>query len=102
MRERSHQVNLPIGPTLSPTGNTPCELPSVRKDTAQWMAHRLAHQHLLAALLECSEDAVVSLSLEGGIETCRAGAERVYGYTAAEMVGQSRKRLVTVYGLPKL
>ncbi|PYT99511.1 MAG: hypothetical protein DMG38_11660 [Acidobacteria bacterium] len=102
MRERSHQVNLPIGPTLSPTGNTPCERPSVRKDTAQWMAHRLAHEHLLAALLESSEDAVVSLSLEGVIETWSAGAERVYGYTAGEMVGQYLKRLLPVYELPQL
>ena len=43
----------------------------------------------LAAVLESSEDAIISHSLEGAVETWNRGAEHVYGYTAAEMIGHS-------------
>jgi PAS domain S-box-containing protein len=42
----------------------------------------------LAAIVESSDDAVVSKSLEGIITSWNAGAQRIYGYTAAEAVGQ--------------
>jgi PAS domain S-box-containing protein len=42
----------------------------------------------LAAVLESSEDAIISFSLEGTVETWNRGAERVYGYRAEEMIGR--------------
>lgn len=42
----------------------------------------------LAAIVESSDDAIVSKSLEGIIVSWNAGAQRIYGYTAAEAVGQ--------------
>jgi PAS domain S-box-containing protein len=42
----------------------------------------------LAGLVEASPDAIVSVSLEGVIETINAAAERQSGWTAAEVVGQ--------------
>lgn len=42
----------------------------------------------LAAIVESSDDAVVSKSLEGIITSWNAGAQRIYGYTAVEAVGQ--------------
>jgi PAS domain S-box-containing protein len=42
----------------------------------------------LAAIVKSSEDAIFSLSLEGIIETWNLGAERLYGYSSAEAVGQ--------------
>jgi PAS domain S-box-containing protein len=43
----------------------------------------------LAAIVRSSEHAIFSTSLEGTVETWNRGAERLYGYTSAEMVGQS-------------
>jgi PAS domain S-box-containing protein len=42
----------------------------------------------LAAIVETSDDAIVSKSPEGIIQSWNAGAERIFGYSAAEVVGQ--------------
>src|SRR5579863_1981040 len=44
--------------------------------------------HRLAAIVESSDDAIVSKSLDGVIVSWNAGAQRIYGYTAGEAVGQ--------------
>ncbi|MCC6961006.1 MAG: PAS domain S-box protein [Dehalococcoidia bacterium] len=47
-----------------------------------------AERARLAALVEWSEDAIVSRDLDGTVLSWNAGAERLYGYSAAEMVGR--------------
>jgi len=63
---------------------------------------RAAREHLLTAILESSQEAVVSVSFDGVIEMWSSGAERVYGYTSKEMVGQRLSRLLPLYELPQL
>ena len=45
-------------------------------------------QARLAAIVESSDDAMVSKSLEGVIQSWNAGAERIFGWSAAEALGQ--------------
>jgi PAS domain S-box-containing protein len=66
------------------------------------MAHRLARERLLMALLDSAEEAILSVSLDGTIETWSAGAERLYGYTTGEMTGQSLSRLLPLYELQSM
>ena len=48
----------------------------------------------LAALVTSSSDAIVGETVDGIITDWNPGAERLYGYTAAEMVGQSVMKLI--------
>ena len=47
----------------------------------------------LAAIVESSDDAIAGKDLESKVVSWNAGAERMFGYTAAEMLGQPMTRL---------
>jgi PAS domain S-box-containing protein len=42
----------------------------------------------LASIVETSDDAIISKNLDGVIETWNGGAERIFGYSAEEVVGK--------------
>ena len=49
--------------------------------------HSQAPLRTLAALVASSDDAIISKTLAGTVTTWNAGAERMYGYPAADMIG---------------
>jgi len=55
-------------------------------EEARQLAERDARQ--LAAIVESSDDAIVSKNLDGVIQTWNAGAQRLFGYSPEEAIGQ--------------
>jgi two-component system, chemotaxis family, CheB/CheR fusion protein len=51
-------------------------------------------QARLAAIVASSDDAIISKSLDGMIRTWNRGAERIFGYSAEEAIGQHIKLII--------
>ncbi|HXY10640.1 MAG TPA: PAS domain S-box protein [Terriglobales bacterium] len=75
---------------------SPLVLAMVEDITEKKMAEEARFRH--AAIVESSEDAIASVTLDGVIDNWNAGAGRIYGYTEAEAVGKS----VTILVPPEL
>ena len=51
-----------------------------------------------AAMIASSDDAIISNTIEGTVNSWNNGAERIFGYAAHEMLGQPISRLVSMRG----
>jgi PAS domain S-box-containing protein len=65
---------------------------SYRDVTERHLAEITARQ--LAAIVASSDDAIIGKNLNGIVTSWNSGAERIFGYTADEMIGTSIMRLI--------
>jgi PAS domain S-box-containing protein len=71
----TQRTNLEIAPT-------PREIEAALRESEQRL-------RWLASIIESSDDAIVSKNLDGVISSWNSGAERVFGYSASEAIGQA-------------
>jgi len=83
---RRIRVSLSLSPVRDATGLVIAASEIARDIEAQKRAERATAQ--LAAIVESSEDAVVSKTLEGIVQSWNTGAQRIFGYTPEDMIGK--------------
>lgn len=66
----------------------------VTADRSSASAAEALAQARLSAIIESSDDAIVSKDLNGTIMTWHRAAERIFGYTAHEAIGQPVTMLI--------
>ncbi len=96
VRQRKNGESFPVSVSISPIRDRSGKIVGASSIARDMSVQRQAAQSLarLASIVEFSHDAMLTLNLEGLITTWNAGAERIYGYTAAEIVGRHGDLLV--------
>jgi PAS domain S-box-containing protein len=70
------------------------KLSRLRQEAAEALRQADRNSRLLASIVESSDDAIISKDLDGVITSWNKSAERLFGYTASETVGQSITMLI--------
>lgn len=76
------------GIVLGRKNGRPYQIGGIARDITEREAAEAMNRRL-AAVVETTDDSIITMDLDGVIETWNAGAERIFGYTAAEVVGRT-------------
>jgi PAS domain S-box-containing protein len=85
-------VSVTMSSVLTPTGEIYGISRIARDLTERRALERIAFH--LAAIVDSAEDAIASKDLNGIVQTWNKAAERMFGYTAEEMIGHSIRTII--------
>jgi PAS domain S-box-containing protein len=89
---RPIQISLTVSPVRD-AGGTVIGASKIARDITE-QRRAASAQAFLAAIVSSSDDAIIAKDLDGIIQQCNAATERMFGYTAAELIGRPVRILI--------
>ena len=91
-----HGVRVPVSVTMSPVLTPTGEISGISRIARDLTERRALERNAfhLAAIVNSAEDAIASKDINGIVQTWNGAAERMFGYTAEEMIGHSIRIII--------